>query len=115
MAVAGTGKAEAPQPLPRVTCGIPRLMYTFHCERPEPNGSFVAGPLQLNPKQAEGISVSVYAPRADSGNAQEFANIVAHQEIIFSDLFGSLPEPDLTVIQLPDGTLRDLLRRVSLC
>jgi tetratricopeptide (TPR) repeat protein len=108
MAVAGTGKAEAPQPIPaRSPAESPRLMYTFRCDQAEPNGSFVAGPLQLNPKQAEGISVSVYAPRADSGRAQEFANIVAHQEIIFSDLFGSLPGPDLTVVQLPDGTLRD--------
>ncbi len=108
MAVAGTGKAEAPQPMPmRSPVEGARLMYTFRCDRAEPNGSFVAGPLQLNPKQAEGISVSVYAPRADSGRAQEFANIVAHQEIIFSDLFGTLPETDLTVVQLPDGTLRD--------
>ena len=44
---------------------------------------------------------------AQSGKAQEFANEVAHQEVIFSDMFGELPEPDLTVVQLPDGTLRD--------
>ncbi len=108
MAVAGTGKNESPQPLPaRSPAETSRLMYTFHCDRAEPNGSFVAGPLQLSPKQSEGINVAVYAPRVDSVRAQEFANIVAHQEIIFSDLFGSLPDPDLTVIQLPDGTLRD--------
>jgi len=69
------------------------LMYTFRCERKEPNGSFVAGPLQLSPKQAEGINVAVYAPRADSGKVQEFANAVAHQEIIFSDMFGELQRP----------------------
>ncbi|HEY2456918.1 MAG TPA: M1 family aminopeptidase [Candidatus Acidoferrum sp.] len=108
MAVAGTGKAEAPQPLSaRAAAEGNRLMYTFHCDKAEPNGSFVAGPLQLNPKQAEGISVAVYAPRTDSGKAQEFANIVAHQEIIFSDMFGALDDPDLTVVQLPDGTVRD--------
>jgi hypothetical protein len=108
MAVAGTGKAEAPQPLaPRSAAEGKRLMYTFHCERREPNGSFVAGPLQLSPKQAEGISVAVYAPRADSAKVQEFANIVAHQVVLFSDMFGALPEPDMTVIELPDGTLRD--------
>src|SRR5208282_70459 len=84
MAVAGTGKAEAPQPLaPRAAAEGNRLMYTFHCDKAEPNGSFVAGPLQLNPKQAEGINISVFAPRTDSGNAQIFANIVAHQVIIF--------------------------------
>jgi aminopeptidase N len=108
MAMAGTGKADAPQPLaPRAPAEGKRLIYTFHCDRPEPNGSFVAGPLQLNPKQAEGINVAVYAPHADSGKAQEFANIVAHQEIIFSDLFGPLPDPDLAVVELPDGTLRE--------
>src|ERR1700693_2082866 len=66
MAVAGTGKAEAAQPLtPRSAAEGKRLMYKVHCERREPNGSFVAGPLQLSPKQAEGISAAVYAPRAD--------------------------------------------------
>ncbi len=108
VAVVGTGKADAPQPMPvRSPAEGARLMYTFHCEHQEPYGSFVIGPLQLNPKQAEGINVEVYAPAAQSGKAQEFANDVAHQEIIFSDLFGELPDPDLTVVQLPDGTLRD--------
>lgn len=104
----GTGKGDAPQPLPmRSPAEGKRLMYTFHCEKPEPWGSFVIGPLQLSPKQAEGIDVAVYAPPAQSAKAQEFANEVAHQEIIFSDMFGELPDPDLTVVQLPDGTLRD--------
>ena len=108
MAVAGTGKAEAAQPLkPRSPAEGNRLLYTFHCDQAAPNGSFVAGPLQLNPKQAEGISVSVYAPHTESGKAQEFANVVAHQEIIFSDMFGGLADSDMTVVQLPDGTLRD--------
>jgi Peptidase family M1 domain len=108
VAVAGTGKAEAPQPMAgRSPAEGGRLMYTFRCDQAEPNGSFVIGQLQLNPKQAEGINVAVYAPPALSGKAQEFANAVAHQEIIFSDMFGDLPNSDLTVIQLPDGTLRD--------
>jgi aminopeptidase N len=108
VAVAGTGKAEAPQPMAaRAPAEGGRLMYTFRCEQAAPNGSFVIGPLQLNPKQAEGINVAVYAPPAQSGKAQEFANAVAHQEVIFSDMFGELPESELSVIQLPDGTLRD--------
>jgi aminopeptidase N len=108
VAVVGTGKADSPQPMPvRSSAEGARLMYTFHCDKQEPYGSFVIGPLQLNPKQAEGINVAVFAPAAQSGKAQEFANEAAHQEIIFSDLFGELPDPDLTVVQLPDGTLRD--------
>lgn len=106
--VAGTGKGDSPQTLPaRAQAEGPRLMYTFHCDQSAPNGSYVAGPLQLSPKQAEGISVNVYAPPADSGKAQAFANVIAHQEIIFSDMFGPLPDPTMTLIQIPDGTLRD--------
>jgi aminopeptidase N len=108
VAVAGTGKADSPQPMaPRSAAEGGRLMYTFRCDQPAQNGSFVIGPLQYNPKPAEGINVAVYAPPNQSNKAQEFANAVAHQEVIFSDMFGELPEPDITVIQLPDGTLRD--------
>src|SRR6202171_2510970 len=107
-AVAGTGKAPAPTPMPgknAVEGG--RLLYTFECKNLAPHGTFVVGNLQLNPKQAEGINVAVYAPRASSANAEEFATSVARSAIIFSDMFGPLPDPTFTVIQLPDGTLRD--------
>src|SRR5712664_2151029 len=107
-AVAGTGKASAPTPMPgknAVEGG--RLLYTFECKNPAPHGTFVAGSLQLNPKQAEGINVAVYAPRASSANAGDFATSVARSAIIFSDLFGPIPDPTFTVIQLPDGTLRE--------
>src|SRR5256886_619359 len=107
-AVAGTGKASAPTPIPSknaVEGG--RLLYTFECKNPAPHGTFVAGNLQLNPKQAEGISVAVYAPKASSATAAEFAASVARSAIIFSDMFGPIPDPSFTLIQIPDGTLRD--------
>src|SRR2546422_8025780 len=107
-AVAGTGKAAAPTPMPgknAVEGG--RLLYTFECKRPAAHGTFVAGNLQLNPKQAEGISVNVYVPLAMSANAQDFASSVARAVTVFSDLFGPIPDPTFTVIQLPEGTLRD--------
>jgi tetratricopeptide (TPR) repeat protein len=107
-AVAGTGKATAPTPTPgRNTVEGNRLVYTFQCDTPAPHGTFVAGNLQLNPKQAEGISVNVYAPREMSGDAQKFADAVARSTVAFSDMFGPLPRPEFTVAQLPDGTLRD--------
>jgi tetratricopeptide (TPR) repeat protein len=107
-AVAGTGKAGAPTPVAgknAVEGG--RLLYTFECKNAAPHGTFVAGNLQLNPSQAEGIHVSIYAPRAASANAADFAAGVARSVIIFSDLFGPIPDPTLTLIQIPDGTLRD--------
>jgi tetratricopeptide (TPR) repeat protein len=107
-AVAGTGKASAPSPMPAknaVEGG--RLLYTFECKGLAPHGTFVAGNLQLNPKQAEGINVAVYAPRAASASAQDFASSVARSAIIFSDMFGPIPDPNFTLIQIPDGTFRD--------
>ncbi len=72
-AVAGTGKALAAQPMASTgTLAGGRLLYTFECKTAEPHGSFVAGDLQLNPKQAEGINVSVYAPHAQSGKCWGF-------------------------------------------
>ena len=107
-AVAGTGKAAAPTPMPgNNAVEGNRLLYTFECNRPAPHGTFVIGNLQLNPKQAEGINVSVYAPRAASANAQDFANAVARSAITFTDLFGPIPDPTFTVIQIPDGSLRE--------
>jgi hypothetical protein len=107
-AVAGTGKASSPTPFAgRAPAEGNRLLYTFQCDQAEPNGTFVAGNLQLNPKQAEGFRVDVYAPRAGSTDAQDFANDVARSVTIFSDMFGGLQDPEFTVIQIPDGTLRD--------
>jgi aminopeptidase N len=107
-AVAGTGKASAAQPMAATgPAAGGRLLYTFDCKTPAPHGSFVAGNLQLNPKQAEGVNVAVYAPRAQSANAADFAASVARSMTIFSDMFGALPDADMQVIQMPDGTLRD--------
>src|SRR5262249_33502947 len=82
-------------------------LYVFACKDAQPNGSFVAGPLQLSAKQAEGIEVNVFAPPADSKNAQDFANAVARSVTAFSDLFGPLPDPSFTIAQMPDGGLRE--------
>jgi hypothetical protein len=107
-AVAGSGKSGSPTPLAgKSGSDGGRLLYTFECKTPGPHGTFVAGNLQLNPKQSEGIDVAVYAPRSDSANAQGFADDVARAVTVFSDIFGGLQETEFTVIQLPDGTVRD--------
>jgi tetratricopeptide (TPR) repeat protein len=107
-AVAGTGKASAPTPMVgknAVEGG--RLLYTFECKNSAPHGTFIAGNLQLNPQQAEGVNVAVYAPRAASGNAAEFAADVARAVTTFSELIGPIPDPTFAVIQIPEGTFRD--------
>ncbi len=108
-AVAGTGKSLSPSPVAAKSAAEGgRLLYVFECPTSAPYGSFVAGPLQLNAKQSEGLSVNVYAPRSASANAGDFANSVARSVNAFSDLFGALPaDPEFTVAQIPDGGLRE--------
>jgi aminopeptidase N len=107
-AVAGTGKASAPTPMAgKNPAEGGRLLYTFQCDTPAPNGTFVAGELQLSPEQAEGVNVSVYAPRSALGKPSDFAASVARSYTMFSDMFGPLHDADVTIAQLPDGTLRD--------
>jgi tetratricopeptide (TPR) repeat protein len=102
IAVAGTGKASAPTPI-----AGGRLLYTFQGDTPEPYGTFVAGELKLSPEQAEGVNVAVYAPAGALGKPSDFAADVARSVTMFSDMFGPLHNPDLSLAQLPDGTLRD--------
>ena len=108
-AVAGTGKAASPSPVAAKSAAEGgRLLYVFECPQAAPNGSFVAGPLQMSAKQSEGLAVNVYGPQATAANAGDFANSVARSVNVFSDLFGPLPaDPEFTVVQIPDGGLRE--------
>src|SRR5436190_872412 len=85
-AVAGTGKAGAPTPTPgKNTVEGNRLVYTFQCDSPAPYGTFVAGNLQLNPKQAEGINVNVYAPREARGDVWISDGLARYSEALYAE------------------------------
>ena len=110
-AVAGTGKSDPPTTQPGVGVGAQSQMsYVFHCDQPGPNGSFVAGNLQLTPAPAEGYQFSFYTPPSQVSTVGSYAGSLAQIMSYFSDTFGPLngaqgPIPSLTVAQLPDGTL----------
>lgn len=106
-AVAGTGKADPPTVLAGLVKGKSQAAYVFHCDRPAPNGSFVAGNLQLSPIQAEGYKISVYTPPAQASTAAAYGNSLARMISYFSDTFGSLDgAPEWTIAQLPEGSLQ---------
>jgi hypothetical protein len=88
-----------------VSSSGPRITYTFHVDRPEAAGTFVAGVLQLFPIQAEGLNISVYVPASAGSSAQEYGGAVARIVNTLSDQFGPLPKPNLAIAQIPDGTL----------
>jgi hypothetical protein len=96
--------APSAAPVPPPAAGASRLVYTFHVDRPEAAGTFVAGALQLNPVQAEGLNISVYAPPG-SPAVQAHGEAVARIIGVFSDQFGPLSDPNLTLAQIPDATV----------
>jgi hypothetical protein len=88
-----------------VSNSSPRVTYTFRADQAEAAGTFVAGALQLFPIQAEGLNISVYLPPNAGSSAQEYGGAVARIVNTLSDQFGPLPNPNLAIAQIPDGTL----------
>ncbi|HEY1866304.1 MAG TPA: M1 family aminopeptidase [Candidatus Acidoferrales bacterium] len=101
---AATSSATPIRPLAAPPAG-PRTVYTFRSARPEAAGTFVAGSLQLYPVKAEGLNISVYAPAGAAAAATPYGEAAARIAVAFSDQFGPLVDPNLTVAQIPDGTL----------
>ncbi len=110
-AVAGTGKADSPVTQPGIGAGAANQMsYVFHCDTPAPNGSFVAGNLQLTPAPTEGYQFSFYTPPAQVSTVKSYAASLGQILGYFTDTFGPLngPQaemPSLTVAELPYGAL----------
>lgn len=104
--VTGTGKAESPTSMPGLGKGPGQEAYVFHCDKPGPVGSFVAGALQLSPVAAQGYQFSIFTPPAQASTAPAYANSLAQILSYFSDTFGPMAnQPSLTVAQMPDGSL----------
>ena len=109
--VTGTGKADPPATQAGIGFGAPsQTSYVFHCDEAAPNGSFVAGSLQLTPSSAEGYQFSFYTPPSQVSTVGSYAGALAQIMSYFADTFGPLngtpgATPSLTVAQLPDGSL----------
>jgi aminopeptidase N len=82
-----------------------RILYTFRVDKPQAAGTFVIGPLQLSPVNAEGVTYSIYTPKAMANTAQSYADTLSHIIDNFNGQFGALPEPGMKIAQLPDGTV----------
>ena len=105
------GNARHAAPVSPMSAPLPpsmeneRMLYTYRVDKPEAAGTFVIAPLQLNPERAQGATYSIYTPPASANTAPAYADAVSHVLDFYNDDFGPLPEPGLTVAQLPDGTV----------
>ncbi|HEY2646585.1 MAG TPA: M1 family aminopeptidase [Candidatus Acidoferrales bacterium] len=82
-----------------------RMLYTYRVDKPVSAGTFVISPLQLSPVRAQGMPFSIYTPQASANTAPAYADSAAALMDFFNDAFGPLPDPALTIAQLPDGTV----------
>jgi len=109
-AVVGTGRGEPPAMMPGIGRGQPgQAAYVFHCDKAGPVGTFVAGELQLSPQQSEGLSIPVYTPPAQAATAPAYASSLTRILSFYEETFGPLVDPpnrpDITIAQMPDGSL----------
>jgi aminopeptidase N len=95
-----TNSAPPPPPMENE-----RMLYTYRVDKPEAAGTFVIAPLQLSPEHAEGATYSIYTPSGSASVAPAYADAISHALDFYNDAFGPLPDPGLTLAQLPDGTV----------
>jgi hypothetical protein len=118
--VAGTGKTGPPQlisdkvTLPDVIrpgqlppAPAQEKIYTFRDDRQEASGTFIAAPYKTTIVDADGIKVPVYTFPASTESAQLFGRDMAKIVSDFSDDFGPLADPSISIAELPDGGLTE--------
>jgi len=128
--VVGTGEADPPQKRtilfeqpapskPGETRARPKadsgekstigLLYSFHIRKPEPGGSFIAGPWKTVAGQAGGMDVTLFGPPAAVAEphlADEFAQTISQAMAFYSSEFGPQDRNHFVVAQIPSGTLQ---------
>jgi Peptidase family M1 domain len=118
--VAGTGKTGPPQMIsgkvvmPDVIrpgqlppAPTQQKIFTFRDDRPEASGTFIAAPYKQTLVDADGIKIPVYTFPASTESAQLFGRDMAKIITDFSDDFGPLADPSITIAELPDGGLTE--------
>lgn len=117
--VAGTGVSSGAPQLVSDKAALPALvtpgalppqptaqkLFTFVDDKEEAGGTFVAAPYQVTPVEAGGLKVPVFTFPASTQTAQLFGQDATKIFTEFSDQFGPIQNPRLTVAEIPDGSL----------
>ena len=116
--VAGTGKVGEPTPvsgvatLPSVVrpgaappAPVGQRLYTFRCDTPSPSGTFAANVYQSRTVDADGVKIPIFTFPASAQTAQIYGEAAGKMITTFTDAFGALPDPSLSVAEIPDGSV----------
>jgi hypothetical protein len=116
--VAGTGKTGPPQIIsdkatlpaiikPGVAPPPPtaQKLFTFRDDTNEDSGTFAAAVYKVTPVEDGGMKIPVYTFPVSNQGAELFGNNAGKILSDFSDEFGPLANPSLTVAEMPDGSI----------
>lgn len=93
-------KPGAPPPPP-----TGQKVFTFRDDRQEASGTFVANAFAKREVNSDGLNISVFTVDAQSKYAQVYGEATAKIVSNFSSDFGPVDEPNLTVAEMPDGSM----------
>ena len=82
-----------------------RMVYTFRSTRAAAVGSFVVGKYDVQTAKGSEGMLTIYAPAGSPNQSEAFAQTLSGVTAYFSSELGGLPDPRLSVAQLPPGSL----------
>ncbi len=117
--VAGTGKSTGPPQIISDKAIVPEIikpgtlppaptaqkLFTFRDDREEESGTFAAAVYKMTPVDDDGVKIPVFTFPASNQGAELFGHDAAKIITDFSDEFGPLGDPSMTVAEIPDGSL----------
>jgi Peptidase family M1 domain/Tetratricopeptide repeat len=104
-AASATGRTRRAAPAPKVTTTrvAGKTTFTFVHDKPSFPGTIIAG--QFAELTDKGSPVTVYFSPHHKPIEQVYADTAAKEIEYFSSLYGPLPSPAISIVELPDGTL----------
>lgn len=93
-------KPGAPPPAP-----MGQKIFTFKDDKPEASGTFVANTFEKREVNTNGLKISVFTAAAHAQSQQIYGEATAKIVENFSSDFGPVTDPNLTVAEMPDGSM----------
>lgn len=82
-----------------------RQEFTFRAERPNLPGTLVVGKFEKVTTAAEGVPLTFFLRTIPTAAISPYAETLGKIFVFFADKFGPLPEPQISVVEIPDDTL----------
>lgn len=82
-----------------------RVTYGFQYDQSSFPGTVIAGKYAIQPATAVGADITLYLKQGHENFAASYGDAAAKILTFYSDKFGALPSPHLSLVELDDGTV----------